>query len=95
MIIVTGMDDFQNLCKGKFVEWFNKSKFTNNGPNDILRIEADDVFVVWACKTLQNYKCIVGTRCAPVIAEYTYNGDDKCLYEGIYKKISNISHSTR
>ena len=84
---------FQDMCKNKFVEWYNQSSYANKGPNDIQEISVDDVFVVWACKTLQNYKCIVGTRVAAVLAEYTYNGNTGDLYEDIYKKIMNASHS--
>ena len=92
-MLIFGMDDFQDTCKDKFVEWFNRSQFAHRGPNDILTIDDEDVFVVWVCKTLRNYKCIVGTRFAPVIAEYTYNGENEELHEDIYKKIVNASHS--
>lgn len=90
---IKSMYHFQNMCKNKFVEWYNQSSYANKGPNDIQEISVDDVFVVWACKTLQNYKCIVGTRVAAVLAEYTYNGNTGDLYEDIYKKIMNASHS--
>ena len=92
-MIIKSMNHFQNACKNKFVEWYNKSIYANKGPNDIQKIDTDDVFVVWMCETLQNYKCIVGTCAAAVLAEYTYNGNDGVLYEGIYKKIVNASHS--
>lgn len=65
---------------------------TTVSANDIQEIGVDDVFVVWVCKTLQNYKCVIGTRATAVLAEYTYNGNDGVLYEGIYKKIVNASH---
>ena len=92
-MMITGMNHFQYVCKRKFVEWYNRSSYANKGPNDIQEISVDDVFVVWACKALQNYKCIVGTRVAAVLAEYTYNGNDGVLYEDVYKKIMNTSHS--
>ena len=90
---IVGMNHFQNVCKNKFIEWYNRSSYANKGPNDIQTIDVDEVFVVWACKNLQNYKCIVGTRAAAVLAEYTYNGNGGVLYEDIYKKIVNASHS--
>ena len=92
-MIVLGMDHFQSVCKNKFVEWYNRSSYANKGPNDIQTIGVDEVFVVWSCKTLQNYKCIISTSAAAVLAEYTYNGNDGDLYEDIYKKIVNSSHS--
>ena len=92
-MIITGMDHFQNVCKNKFVEWYNRSSYANKGPNDIQEINVNEVFVGWSCKTLQNYKCTVWTNAAAVLAEYTYNGNDGVLYENIYKKIVNASHS--
>lgn len=92
-MIIKSMNHFQNACKNKFVEWYNKSSYANKGPNDVQEINADEVFVVWLCKTPQNYKCIINTRAAAVLAEYTYNVNDGVLYENIYKKIVNASHS--
>lgn len=90
---IKSMNHFQDVCKNKFVKWYNRSSYTNKGPNDIQEIDVDDVLVVWMCKTFQNYKCIIGTRAAAVLAEYTYNDNDGVLYENIYKKIVNASHS--
>lgn len=33
--MITGMNHFQNVCKNKFVEWYNKSSYANKGPNDV------------------------------------------------------------
>lgn len=43
------------------------------------------------CKTLQNYKALLGTTIAGdgVYAEYTYNGDKQELYEDVYLKVTN------
>ena len=84
-MIIKGMKHFQNVVKKKLAGWYNTHE------NE--KIDESNVFIVWSCKTLQNYKCIVGTRAAAVLAEYTYNGDDGVLYEDIYKKIVNASHS--
>lgn len=91
-MVIKSMVIYRMYVKNKFVEWYNKSSLANKGPNDIQEIGVDDVFVVWVCKTLQNYKCVIGTRATAVLAEYTYNGNDGVLYEGIYKKIVNASH---
>lgn len=92
-MVIKSMNHFQNVCKNKFVEWYNRSSYANKGPNDIQEIGVDDVFVSWLCKTPQNYKCIIGTSAAAILGEYKYNGNDGVLYEGIYKKIVNTSHS--
>lgn len=87
-MIITGMEHFQSICKKKLVEWYNSDK--NTVPNHE-EITLENVFVVWSCKTLQNYKCLVSTTVSGdgIYAEYTYNGDKQELYEDIYKKVSN------
>lgn len=46
---------------------------------------------MWACKTLQNYKCLASTTISGdgIYAEYTYNGDKQELYEDVYGKLTN------
>lgn len=51
-MIITGMDHFQSVCKKKLVEWYNKNHTQQ-------RIDLSNVFVVWSCKTLQNYKALL------------------------------------
>lgn len=88
-MIITGMKHFESVCKRKLVDWYNcdvKTKGT--------RIDLDDVYIVWACKTLQNYKCLASTSVSGdgIYAEYTYNGDKQELYEDVYKKLTNTCH---
>lgn len=66
-MIITGMDHFQSVCKRKLVEWYHK-----NRPE--VDIDMSNVFVVWSCKTLQNYKCLVSTTISGdgIYAEYTF-----------------------
>ena len=80
------MKDFQSVCLNKLVDWYNKNNET--------QIERDDVFIVWSCKTLQNYKCLASTTVSGdgIYAEYTYNGDKQELYEDVYKKLTNTCH---
>lgn len=91
-MIISGMEHFQSVCKKKLVKWYN-----NYGPTITLKIppiELSDVFIVWSCKTLQNYKCLISTTVSgdAIYVEYTYNGDKQELYEDVYKKIVNICH---
>ena len=92
-MIITGMEHFQSVCKKKLVEWYNSDKnpLVHLGEAKSPHIELDNVFVVWSCKTLQNYKCLVSTTVSGdgVYAEYTYNGDKQELYEDVYKKLTN------
>lgn len=100
-MIITGMEHFQNVCKKKLVEWYNKKQvewYIKDGLADTplpTPIDLSNVFVVWSCKTLQNYKCLVSTTISGdgIYAEYTYNGDKQELYEDVYGKITNICHA--
>lgn len=82
-MIITGMAHFESVCKNKLVEWYNH--------NSKEHITLENVFVVWACKTLQNYKALLATTISGdgIYAEYTYNGDKQEMYEDVYKKASN------
>lgn len=49
-----------------------------------------DVYVVWACKTLQNNKALLSTTLLDgMYFECTYNGDKKELYFDAYHKLEN------
>lgn len=84
-MIITGMEHFQDVCKKKLVGWYNNNMHSDRN------IDLSNVFVVWSCKTLQNYKCLCSTTVSGdgIYAEYTYNGDKQELYEDVYKKLSN------
>ena len=51
-MIITGMDHFQSVCKRKLVDWYNKHCERSHLA---MKIDLSNVFVVWSCKTLQNY----------------------------------------
>ena len=58
-MIITGMAHFESVCKKKLVEWYNKNGYADTPqtpPADL-----SNVFVVWSCKTLQNYKALLST----------------------------------
>ncbi len=67
-MIITGMDRFQSVCKRKMVDWYNKSDNPHKGSNDVRPIDLSNVFVVWSCKTLQNYKCLVSTTVSGTVS---------------------------
>lgn len=89
MIKIKGMDHFQSLCKKKLVDWYNSE------PDKRPKIYIEDTFVVWACKTLQNYKALLSTDVSGdgIYVEYTYNGDKGELYEDVYTKTQNTCHT--
>lgn len=48
------------------------------------------VFVVWYCKTLQNFKALLSTTLFDgMYYEVTYNGDKNEIYLDAYKKFEN------
>lgn len=87
-MVITGMAHFQSVCKRKLVNWYNNQVGAT-------KIDLDNVFIVWSCKTLQNYKCLASTTVSGdgIYAEYTYNGDKQELYEDIYDKVQNTCHT--
>lgn len=87
-MVITGMAHFQNVCKRKLVNWYNSQVGST-------KIDLDNVFIVWSCKTLQNYKCLASTTVSGdgIYAEYTYNGDKQELYEDIYDKVQHTCHT--
>lgn len=57
---------------------------------DNVQLTLDNVFIVWFCKTLQNWKALVSTTLPDgMYYEVTYNGDKKEAYLDAYKKFEN------
>lgn len=55
------------------------------------KITEDDVFIVWFCKTLQNWKALVSTTVSDgMYYEITHNGDKGETYLDAYKKWENV-----
>ena len=78
--------EFVDLCKKVVKEYFNeRADKTNNAV-----ISTDDVYIVWLCKSLQNWKALVSTSVLDgMYYELTYNGDRYELYLDAYKKWEN------
>lgn len=57
---------------------------------DNKQITTEDVYVVWSCKTLQNYKALLSTTLFDgMYYEVTLNGDKGEIYFDAYKKFEN------
>ena len=90
-MIITGMKHFESVCLKKLVDWYN----ANDVQGTDNKIKLNEVFIVWSCKTLQNYKCLASTTVSGdgIYAEYTFNGDKQELYEDVYKKLTNTCYT--
>lgn len=50
-----------------------------------------DTFIIWKCKTLQNWKYLISTTLPDgMYYELTYNGNKKEWYLDAYKKFENL-----
>lgn len=55
------------------------------------RMYVEDLYVVWFCKTLQNWKCLISTdKIFNQYFEVTYDGDSHCTYLDTYTKAANL-----
>ena len=52
-------------------------------------LEPSDMYVVWFCKTLQNWKALVSGVYIKKYVEVTYNGDKGETYVDVYQKVGN------
>lgn len=53
------------------------------------KITMDKMFIVWFCKTLQNWKALIGGTDVSEYIEVTYDGDKRRAYVDVYTKKAN------
>lgn len=83
---VGGNIDYQKIARKIVLDYTNE----HIDKTDHVQITLDDVFIVWFCKTLQNWKALVSTTLPDgMYYEVTYNGDKKEVYLDAYKKFEN------
>lgn len=75
---------FIKICKEVVKNYANEHHFLADN------VRQKDVFIVWYCKTLQNWKALAGIYGRDEYFELTYNGDEKELYLDVYKKSENV-----
>ena len=55
------------------------------------KVKPEDIFVVWFCKTLKNWKCILSTMAVKgYLFELSYNGEKDEIYFDSYRKENNF-----
>ena len=78
----------QNTARRIVMDYFNNH--VDGSKNK--KITIDDVFVVWFCKTLQNWKVLASTNVSDgMYYEVTHNGDRNETYVDVYKKLENFT----
>ena len=78
--------DYQKIAKKIVLDYANE----HIDKTDNVQITMDNVFIVWFCKTLQNWKALLSTTLPDgMYYEVTYNGDKKEAYLDAYKKFEN------
>ena len=82
-----GSKEFIQFGKQIVADYFNKHRDVS----DSQELKAEDVYVVWYCKTLQNHKGLFSTPMSDgMYYEVTYNGDNDEAYIDAYKKWENF-----
>lgn len=80
--------DFVEKAKQAVVDYFN-SQADSTDKNG--HITADEVYVVWLVKALQNNKALLSTTVPDgMYYEFTWNGDKNEGYLDAYKKWKNV-----
>lgn len=78
--------NYQQIAKEVVLNYANK----HVDKTDNVQIALDDIYIVWFCKTLQNWKALISTTLPDgMYYEVTYNGDKKEVYLDAYKKFEN------
>lgn len=77
----------QEIAKEIVMNYVNERLEKTDG----IQIAKDNVYVVWFCKTLQNWKCLLSTTLPDgMYYEVTHNGDKEETYLDAYKKWDNV-----
>lgn len=81
-----GMQFIERAMEEVTKYWNERSEKTENA-----RMDKDDLYVVWSCKTLQHNKALISSFFPDgMYYEVTYNGDKKEFYLDAYKKWENV-----
>lgn len=78
---------YNSALQEKAIEAARKVLIENLGHQTI---NSEDMFIVWFCKTLQNWKAIVSGRTIEGFIEVTHNGDRNETYVDVYYKTKNV-----
>ena len=82
-------NQFRNMAKNAVANFWNGNQTL---VDEFGYLDAGEVYVVWSCKTIQNFKALLG---APkeddgMYFECTYNGDMHEAYLDVYRKQNKV-----
>lgn len=78
--------DYQYKARRIVADYYNEVAVAHRDPT----ITLGDVYIVWFCKTLQNWKCLLSTSVPDMMYyEITYDGNEKVAYLDAYRKVVN------
>ena len=78
------IEKVKKIVENYVLKHLDKSDFTNDKPSF-------EVFIVWQCKALQNWKFLLSTSLLDgMYYEVTFNGDKNEFYLDAYKKFENV-----
>ena len=83
------MDSYKLMvaCKNIILDYIKNEKEITDKK---IKINIEDVYVVWSVKVLQNNKFLMSTTLPDgLYYELTYNGDKEEVYVDVYKKWKN------
>lgn len=82
-----GAKEFIEKCQQLVAEYANSHLDVTDGAK---KLTADEVYVVWSVKALQNSKALLSTPLPDgMYYEITYNGNENEIYFDAYKKFEN------
>ena len=85
---MVGYKEFMAMAINAVISYFN-SQADVTDKNGQINIE--NVYIVWMCKTLQNWKALLSTNIPDgMYYEFTWNGDKEEGYLDAYKKWKNV-----
>lgn len=80
-------ETMQDRARRFVMEYFNEHR----NASDSKPITYEETYLVWFCKTLQNWKALVGTTVSDgAYYEVAHNGDKEETYLDVYKQVGNI-----
>lgn len=80
-------DNYPLIARERVKDFFND--FRNDG---VPELPIDEVYCVWFCKILKNWKALVSTTIPDALYyEITYNGDTGDTYIDVYSKSFNVA----